>query len=291
MKVHLDCVACQQRQALKILRLINDNQELHQQVLRNVMVHLSESDWDTDPMSMMKGIHDMITHETGARDPYKEVKYRSNNEILQLYPTLQKYVNTGDDPLLIACKLAIGGNIMDFGAKDHFDIEETIQHVLQTDFGVNDYRKLKGSLESASSLLLFADNAGEIVFDKLLLETILQHGHLDKITVVVKERPILNDATREDLKQVGLTDLPYLHVQFVNTLPHGKNQAAWIPPEVKTWIQEHDVAISKGQANYEMMSEWPGLFFLLIAKCQIVADHAGTDNGAMILKYNRHYRK
>ncbi len=286
MKVHLDCVPCQQRQALKILRLINDNEELHQQVLRTVMTHLSEAEWDTDPMSMMKGMHDIITHETGTTDPYKEVKYHSNTEILQLYPQLQEYVKTADDPLLIACKLAIAGNIMDFGAQDYFNIEETIQHVLHTDFGINDYDRLHDALDSAASLLLFADNAGEIVFDKLLLETILQIRPLQKITVVVKERPIINDATMEDLKQAGLTELPNLDVHFVNTAPHGQERAAWIPPEVKTWIQNHDVAISKGQANYEMMSEWEGLFFLLIAKCQIVADHAGTDNGAMILKYN-----
>ena len=97
---------------------------------------------------------------------------------------------------------------MDFGAKDHFNIQETIQHVLKTDFAVNHYDRFVRSLEEADSLLLFADNAGELVFDKLMLETILQRYTLSKISVVVKERPILNDATMQDVEQTGLKAIP-----------------------------------------------------------------------------------
>jgi uncharacterized protein with ATP-grasp and redox domains len=159
-----------------------------------------------------------------------------------------------------------------------------VQHVLETDFAINHYDSFQTSLRNASTLLLFADNAGEIVFDKLLLETILQYHSLRRITVVVKKLPIINDATLDDVSQIGLADLPNLEFWCVNTTTNGN--APWLCPEVATWIQVHDVVISKGQANYEVLSDVPGIYFLLIAKCTIVAADTGTSTGALILKYN-----
>ena len=160
MKVYLDCVICQQRQALRLLRLATDDQRLQENVLRQVMDHLSKAEWDADPMTLSKGTYEIITQATGNSDPYKELKYQSNQEVLECYSELSERVQTSEDPLLTACKLAVAGNIMDFGARDHFNIQETIQHVLETDFAINDYHSFKSSLHNASSLLLFADNAG-----------------------------------------------------------------------------------------------------------------------------------
>jgi hypothetical protein len=232
---------------------------------------------------MMKQTYDMIMQVTGNVDPYRELKTQSNDEVLGLYPELQQRIHTSEDMLLTACKLAVAGNIMDFGAKDHFNIRETVQHVLETDFALNHYEKFATSLLKASSLLLFADNAGEIVLDKLLLETILKIRPLEKITVVVKDNPILNDATMKDVAEVGLATLPNIQFRLVNTSSNG--HASWMPVHVKSWIQEHDIVISKGQANYETLSEYRGVYFLLIAKCPIVANDTGTYNGALIFKY------
>jgi uncharacterized protein with ATP-grasp and redox domains len=253
------------------------------------MAHLSQSEWNADPMTLSKGTYEIITQATGNSDPYKDLKCQSNQEILQLYPQLREYIQKSEDPLLTACKLAVAGNIMDFGAKDHFNVQETIQHVLETDFAINHYASFKTSLHNASSLLLFADNAGEIVFDKLLLETILQHYPLCKLTIVVKKLPIINDATMEDVRQIGLTEMPNIDFRLVNT--NGNERSAWISPEVKTWIQNHDVVIAKGQANYEVLSDVHGVYFLLIAKCVIVANDTGTSKGALIFKHTSSFPK
>ena len=117
------------------------------------------------------------------------------------------------------------------------------------------------------------------------LETILRDHPLRKISVIVKGLPIMNDATMEDARQVGLTALPNIEFLSVNTNTNGHGCSAWIPPEVTTWIHEHDVVIAKGQANYEIMSEVQGVYFLLIAKCPILADDTGTYKGAFIFKY------
>jgi uncharacterized protein with ATP-grasp and redox domains len=248
------------------------------------MAHLSKTEWATDPMTLSKGTYKIITQATGNPDPYKELKYQSNLEALRLYPELQEHIQKSEDPLMTACKLAVAGNIMDFGAKDHFNIQDTIQHVLNTDFAINHYDSFQIALQHASSLLLFADNAGEIVFDKLLIETILQYHSLHRITVVVKKLPIINDATLDDVSQIGLADLPNIEFRCVNTTTNG--DTPWLSPEVTIWIQTHDVVISKGQANYEVLSEAPGVYFLLIAKCDIVAADTGTATGALILKYS-----
>lgn len=282
MKAHYDCILCQQQQALHILRLLTEDPHLHENVLRQVLVYLSKADWTTDPITLSKGMYDIINHATGCDDPYNALKHQSNQDVLRLYPELQEHLRNSEDPLLTACKLAVAGNIIDVGANEHFNVQETIQHVLQTDFAINHYDTFTISLSKASSVLLFADNAGEIVFDKLLLETILRYRPLSKMTVVVKERPIMNDATMEDVRQVGLTELPHIEFRSVNPGTNGYGRSAGIPPEVTTWIQEHDVVIAKGQANYEMMSDVPGLYFLLIAKCAIVAHDTRTSTGALI---------
>ncbi|MBD3325216.1 DUF89 family protein, partial [candidate division KSB3 bacterium] len=193
MKARIECVLCQQQQALRVVRLATDDHALHETVLRQVLSHLATIPWTDDPMTMSQGVYALINKATGNPDPYNALKSRSNREILALYPELQHQIRTSDDPLLTACKFAVAGNIMDFGAHAAFNVQETIDHVLQTDFAINAYPRLKTDLESASSVLLFADNAGELVFDKLLLETMLAQTPLKRLTVVVKEFPIIND--------------------------------------------------------------------------------------------------
>ena len=277
MNAHLDCVICLQQQALRILRLATTNQRLHEHTLRQVLQYLTATAWTTDPLTLSKGAWEIITRATGNPDPYHALKRQSNQEVLHIYPQLQEYVHKSADPLLTACKLAVAGNIMDFGAKAHFNIHETIEHVLHTDFAINHYDRFQAELRHASSLLLFADNAG------VLLETVLHDHALRKITVVVKQLPILNDAMLEDVHQIGLADLPNIEFRYVNTSVNGN--APWLNPDVMAWMRAHDIVIAKGQANYEAMSDTPGIYFLLIAKCAIVADDTGTSTGALILKY------
>lgn len=287
MKTNLECIACSLRHALRTIRVTTDDETMHATVLRQATAYLSQTSWDIDPITLADGINQLIYRLTGVDDPYKTLKHQSNEEVLRLYPELQELVRKSDDPILTACKLSVAGNIMDFGVHDDFNIHQTIQHVLNTDFAVDHYDRFKTSLKEASSLLLFADNAGEIVFDKLLLETILEQYVLHRITVVVKGIPILNDITMEDVHQIGLADLPNIRFLTVNGRNNGNHRGSvWLHPEAEQLIQEHDVAISKGQANYEIMNELQGVFCLLIAKCDIVGNDTGTYNGALIFQYN-----
>jgi uncharacterized protein with ATP-grasp and redox domains len=286
MKLNLDCIPCFQRQALQAVRFISDDEELHQKVLREVAKKLLESNWDATPPELAHEVHRIVKRLTNENDPYKEVKKESNDSVLKMYPALQKQVEESSDPLRTAVRLAIAGNIIDFGPLQNFNLEDTVREVLKKQFAIDDYEQLTEKIRDAETLLFFTDNAGEIGFDKLLVETILKTKKLEKIRFVVKGGPIINDATLEDAVYMGLCDLP--NAEFLKM----SNGEAGTGPErnsqtVKDWIKKHDLAISKGQGNYEGLSEHNSLFFLLMAKCPVIASDLGVKVGDIILKYKQ----
>jgi uncharacterized protein with ATP-grasp and redox domains len=286
MKLNLDCIPCFQRQALQAVRFISNDEELHQKVLREVTKKLLESNWNSTPPELAHEVHQIVKNLTKENDPYKEVKRESNDSVLKMYPALKTKVEESNDPLRTAVRLAIAGNIIDFGPLRDFNLEKTISEVLKKKFAIDDYEKLKEQLKDAENLLFFTDNAGEIGFDKLLVETFLKAKKLEKLSFVVKGGPIINDATLEDAVYMGLCDLP--NVEFL-ALSNGE---AGTGPErssqtVKSWIRKHDLVISKGQGNYEGLSEHNGLFFMLMAKCPVIASDLGVKVGDIILKYKQ----
>jgi uncharacterized protein with ATP-grasp and redox domains len=286
MKLNLDCIPCFQRQALQAVRFISDDEKLHERVLREVAKKLLESNWDLTPPELAHQVHSIVRRITNEKDPYKEVKRESNDLVLKIYPELEEKVKKSRDPLRTAVRLAIAGNIIDFAVLQEFNLEETIREVLKKQFVVDDYEKLKEKLKDAETLLFFVDNAGEIGLDKLLVETFLETKKLEKIDFVVKGGPIINDATLEDAVYMGLDRLP--NSKFL-TISNGEARTgpARSSQTVKKWIKEHDLVISKGQGNYEGLSEHNGLFFMLMVKCPIIASDLGVEVGDIILEYKQ----
>ena len=129
MKANLDCIPCFQRQALQAVRFISDDSKLHEQVLRKVMKKLLDLNWDSSPPEMAHEIHKIVRSLTKEKDPYKAVKKESNDLVLKLYPELQLKVETNKDPLKMAIRLAIAGNIIDYGALEEFNINKTIEEI------------------------------------------------------------------------------------------------------------------------------------------------------------------
>jgi uncharacterized protein with ATP-grasp and redox domains len=201
-----------------------------------------------------------------------------------MYPELKRKVEASKDPLRIAVRFAIAGNIIDYGALKEFNLRKTIKEVLKKKFAIDDYEKFKENLKDANTLLFFTDNAGEIGFDKLLVETMLKKKKFEKVRFVVKGGPIINDATLQDAMYMGLDTLQ--NVEFLTV----SNGEAGTGPErssqmVKEWIDEHDLVISKGQGNYEGLSEHNKIFFMLMAKCPIIASDLRVDIKDIILRY------
>jgi uncharacterized protein with ATP-grasp and redox domains len=286
MKLNLDCIPCFQKQALQAVRFISDDEKLHQKVLREVTKKLLESNWDSTPPELAHQVHSIVKRITNENDPYKEVKKESNDLVLKIYPELKEKVKKSRDPLRTAVRLAIAGNIIDFAVLQEFNLEETIREVLKKKFAIDDYKKLKEKLKDAETLLFFVDNAGEIGLDKLLVETFLETKKLEKIDFVVKGGTIINDATLEDAVYMGLDELPNSEFLTISNGEVGTGPAR-SSRTVKRWIKEHDLVISKGQGNYEGLSEHNGLFFMLMVKCPIIASDLGVEVGDIILEYKQ----
>jgi len=286
MKVNLDCIPCFQRQALQAVRFVSDDEKLQERVLREVAEKLLESNWDVTPPELAHKVHSIVKRITKENDPYRGVKRESNDLVLKMYPELKETVKKSRDPLRTAVRLAIAGNIIDFGVPQKFNLEETIREVLKKRFAIDDYETLKEKLEDAKTLLFFVDNAGEIGLDKLLVETFLEQNKFEKISFVVKGGPIINDATLEDGVYMGLDGLPNSEFLTIGNGEEGTGPAR-SSQTVKRWIREYDLVISKGQGNYEGLSEHNGLFFMLMAKCPIIASDLGVEVGDIILEYKQ----
>ena len=286
MKLDYDCIVCMQRQVLRMTRMCTSDEKLCEEALREAMKVLLESKWDSPPTILAHKVHVKVRRILGVRDPYREVKVESNKLALNLYGKANEIISTSRDRLEAAVKVAIAGNVMDFAALENPDLASTLEKVVDQGFAVNDYSIFRDRVLKAKNLLFFADNAGEIVFDKILLETMIEvrGSPFEEVTFVVKGGPIVNDATVEDVKFVKLEEIPNLRVRTVSNGEPGTGPDRR-SKEVLEWMKAHDLVISKGQGNYEAFSDYNGIFFILMVKCPVVARDLKAEIGDLILKY------
>jgi len=285
-KLFLECVPCFLRQALFVLKDLDA--ESRTRIFRKVLALINDSDWDLTSDEMANRMYSLVRRETGVFDPYKEIKTMNNKAALKLYPEAKARLEQTfpEDRLCLTAKLAIAGNIIDYGPGFDFDLEKTVEEVLNKDLAVNDFAKLVEKAISANSLLYFADNAGEIVFDKMFIEEMMvaRGRPFERLSFVIKGGPILNDAMLTDAYEVGIDELP--HVEFYRL---GNGEEGTGPNRsdgvVGKWIARHDLVISKGQGNFEGLSEHSGIFFMLLAKCPVIAREVGVEVKDAIVKY------
>jgi uncharacterized protein with ATP-grasp and redox domains len=273
MEAFLDCMPCILRQGLQSARLSSSDERQHREIMAKLLVELSKADPSATPVALGLIAQNVSQEVTGCRDAYTAIRERSNQEALRLYPRLKAIVEAADDRLLTAAKLAIAGNIIDFGALgEDFDVEATISRVLESPLNVDHYAQFSERARAAGKVLYLADNAGEIVFDRLLIEELSDK----EVTVAVRNRPFINDATLADAEAVGLTDVAHV----IGAPIHPETS-----PELEDAWRSAGLIVSKGQANYESYSEAEGpIFFLLIAKCDFIASDIGANKGDIILK-------
>jgi uncharacterized protein with ATP-grasp and redox domains len=251
------------------------------------MQFLMMIDFSRSPPEISREVHEIIRKTTGVLDPYKKVKEMANAKAKEQLPLLKKLVETAADPLLMAVKMSIIGNVVDFGTMHRYDAEQMIKEIETLSFDETNYPDFKKRLNDSSSVLYLADNTGEIVFDRLLLEQL--HNRGKEITVVVKSNPIINDATLEDATWAGIKEFA--------TIMNGDEGCGysapgfileWASPSFLELLDRVDMVISKGQGNYEALNQIDReVFFLLMAKCPLVATNIGCERGTMVLRVNQ----
>jgi len=284
MRTFFDCIPCFVRQALDSARRATDDEAVHEQVLRETLRATSEMDLRASPPAMGHRIHRLVRERVGDGDPYREMKDESNRLALDLYPGLKSQVDRSPNPLETAMRLAIAGNIIDIAVKghvSHIDVNEAIAHAVTASFD-GDMDGFASAVSTANRILYLADNAGEIVLDRLLLERL----PLDKVTVAVRGAAVINDATMVDARAAGITEL-------VEVIDNGTDVPGTIIKECSEAFQrrfdEADLIIAKGQGNYETLSEVrKDIFFALKAKCPVIASDLGCEVGELVLRRSNH---
>ena len=282
MKTYFECIPCLLRQTLEAARLTTDDEAIHEQVLRKVLRAASEMNLRESPPLMAQRIHRLIRQMTGDNDPYSDIKDRFNHFALVLYPELKERIERSREPLDTAIRLAIAGNIIDSGVNCHIDetqVHNAIEHALTAPLA-GDPEEFREMISEAKDILYLADNAGEIVFDRLLIEQI----PLEKVTLAVKGSPVINDACLVDAQATGIADL-------VEVIDNGSDAPGTILAECsegfKRQFENADLIIAKGQGNYETLSDVKkDIFFLLKVKCPVIAKHIGCEGGSLILRRN-----
>lgn len=275
MKTALECLPCYLRQTLQVARISTTDPKLQLTALRRVAELTSDMDMERTPPENSVSVYRAIAEITGCHDPYLVVKEQSNEKALALLPDLRRKVECAADPLALTLRLAIGGNIIDYGAMHSFNIDEAMECCLSAPFVIDDSKQLLGrvrSLGAGGRVLYLADNAGEIVYDSLVMEALVRQGC--EVTVVVKSGPIINDALLADAHACGLQ-------KSVRILENGTccpgTPLEICSSELQEAFNEADLIISKGQGNFETLSEAEAeIYFLLTVKCSVVGAHLAS---------------
>jgi len=280
MNTYLECLPCFFRQALFAAKAATDDERKIKQVLDRVASLIPGIPLDQPPPETARLIYSAVREVTGVRDPLRAHKAESIKSVLSLYGKLKHAVQSSRDPLRTAVKMAIAGNAIDLGANSNYDLEGIVEDVLKKELWIDHYESFKRSVREARTVLYLGDNAGETVFDRILIET------LNRDTVyAVRDVPVINDATIKDARRSGID-------RVARIVSSGCDAPGTIlkrcSREFLDLFGTADVIVSKGQGNFESLSgEEAPIFFLLKVKCPVIAQHLGTKVGEMILYHNR----
>ena len=271
------CIDCFRRSYVRLFKKYNV-QEQTQILFLEKFEQIVANAFDLSSPEIQRELSREFCVLIGISDPFFEEKHDSNIIASEIYNKWQPIVFAESDSFLTTLRLAIAGNIMDYGASDYFDIDSVIIKVLHAEFAIDHSCLLKDKVEEASNILYLGDNAGEIAFDKLFIEANLS----DKVTYVVKGGAVLNDVTLKDAEEVGMNEV-------AKVITNGYDAPSTVlhkcSPEFIEQYNNADLIISKGQGNLEgLINENDNrLFFLLMVKCDVIAELLNVEKGSFVV--------
>lgn len=285
MKVHNDCIPCFARQGVEAAKAYApDDPGLQQEVLKTVLRVAAEADYSKSPPEIAAEYFREIVELTGVADPYAGAKRISNEECMQLLPQLRMEVEASDRPLEMAVRMAIAGNIIDFGTphgqKDN-SLLEVIEHAAEAEVCMEALVAFEQRAKDAKLILYLGDNCGEAVLDRLLIEQL----PTEKVVFVVRGKPILNDITPSEVAQTGID-------RICRVIDNGHDAPGIILPECslefRALFDEADMIISKGQGNFETLQDCGReIFFLMKVKCDVVAEETSLPLGSIYFQRSK----
>ncbi len=278
------CVPCVLKHVVETVHKVTDDQLIHERVVLDLVHWISDNGLDFSAPQLAQRAYRQLKGATGLEDPFKDQKWEMNERAIALFNQLEDAVSSFEDPFEAATKLAIFGNIIDLGIEGlrHSEAFETaLEEVLDKPLMAGGIQEFRESVNQGEKILYLHDNAGEIVFDKLLINLL----PADRVTCVVRGYPVINDATLEDAAQVGLHEL-------TKVISNGSDAPGTIVDECSSEFlrlyEESDFIVSKGQGNFETLQrDDKKIAFLLTAKCAVVANEFGCNIGDAVLSIHR----
>jgi damage-control phosphatase, subfamily I len=289
MKTYLECVPCFFKQGIESAKILGADKKIQKQIVDEIAAVIPSFPLTSSPPEMGKIIHDIIKKNLKTDDPYQGLKQTSNRVALSIYQKLKQKVDHSDDRLLTALELSIAGNIIDYGANHSVNPEKEVFKILDKERCLFkkkhfQYDVFKEKLCRSRLILFIGDNAGEIVFDKILVEEIKNLYPDRHIVYAVREKPIINDVTIQDALFVGMDKAADI-VSSGSVVPG--TLLSQCRQEFLDLFNSANMVISKGQGNFETLSGANNsvpVFFLLTVKCPVVGAKLDAQIGDIILQ-------
>ena len=281
MKATTECIPCYLKQAHSAITALISQEAEVDRLMKRVLPYLKGTSLELTPAENSTVVLREVNKLLNTQDPFYQQKRYCNMIALQWEGELNSYLGRSSDRLSTAIKLSVVGNVIDLGIKENVDIKAAFGAIFEEGFVVDDSDRLIERVQKGREKVLFiGDNAGEIVFDKVLVKELLRYEN--EVVYVVKGGPILNDALMEDAQQVGMTRL----CRVIDT---GSDWVGVVEkdssPELMRAFHQADIIISKGQGNYETLTEMKReVFHILKAKCDVIARTLGVRRGEVLCK-------
>ncbi|MCF7937226.1 MAG: ARMT1-like domain-containing protein [Spirochaetales bacterium] len=291
MNIHVDCYPCMLNNIVKMSRFLGLDEDDIYQIVKFTLKEMADTDREQTPPRIYRRVYDFLHNNFFSDqlvfDPYLDIKRWSNEIALSFSDALRKDVAEAQDPLLEALKVSAAGNIIDFGVK-HFNrdqLKEEIEKIHSLSFHRIDIEAFRKQLEQAKTILFIGDNAGEIVFDRILIETMQNLSRNAEIVFACREKPILNDVTIDDAVEIGMDKVA--RVISSGSLYPGTiyNEGT---EEFKKLFKSADIVMAKGQGNYETLCGMAprDLFYILRIKCDVLSQDIGSPKHSLILLHS-----
>ncbi len=280
--INLNCVPCFYRQARRLFDKFQISPDRRDVLMRRFEHFINNEGVHYPSPLSAQYLNRLVKEETGVEDLYIEEKRFYNKILLERYERLKAEVGKSEQPEITALKYALAGNIIDFGPPHSFNLDKTFSEAMSKEISVDHSSRFFEAVKNARMVLYLADNAGEIVADKLFIET-LNHPN---VVFVTRGRPVLNDVTLQDAEDVGMSSVArVVHNGFdaPSTLLEFCSEA------FQSLFDEADVVVSKGQGNFEGLyrqTNKENLFFLFMVKCDEIARITGQDKGSAVIMQN-----
>jgi uncharacterized protein with ATP-grasp and redox domains len=279
--MHTDCIQCFLEQANKLINKYNVPDE----IARDIVVRFRSFTDDHNNISAPEAsclMHRLIKKATCTEDPYKKEKKVYNDLLLSLEEDIREIIKKSDHPYQTALRYALAGNIIDFGPPEPFDVFRALSEAVLKEPAIDDSNELKEELNKASTVLYLGDNAGEVVLDKLFIETI---GHPD-LYFAARGSNIINDVTMEDVEKVGIAKIAKVISNGYDAPSTLLNRCS---PEFRKIYNHADIIISKGQGNLEGLMDINDkkIFFLLMVKCKVIAERINVHEKNVVVLFNQ----